>query len=247
MDGLSEDCVACRENLAAYSLGALDAVERSALESHIESCDDCRSELAKYQQISRGLMAALSPRQPSPGLRRKLLRRLPGTSRPRFAIPHFTLGQAALGAALAVLIALNLFSLIKLQVFQAKQAGFVSQFETGQTALAMLAYPGTKTYPIEGQGVAGSLLMDADTNSAVLFVWNLPVLPANQAYQVWLIDVQGGRVSAGLFRTDASQPFTSVRLITPRSLSDFSGLGVTVEPARGSPGPSGQNVLKVNF
>ena len=110
----------------------------------------------------------------------------------------------------------------------------------------MLAYPGTQKIPIN-EGVAGSLLLNAETNTAVLFTWDLPELPQDQIYQIWLIDAGGNRISGGLFGTSPEYEYTSIQVVASSPLNDFVGLGVTIEPWGGSPGPTGPNVLKVNF
>jgi anti-sigma factor RsiW len=39
------------ENIPAYAIGALDADESAALESHLETCASCRTELAEYRSL----------------------------------------------------------------------------------------------------------------------------------------------------------------------------------------------------
>src|SRR5512147_498811 len=102
-----------RENLSAYALGALDAEDIAALESHLQTCESCRVELAAYRTISDNLLMATPPRQPSPILRKRLQSQLPSTqkkSRPRFT---WSLGRWAAGAALVLLVLFNLFSFLQ--------------------------------------------------------------------------------------------------------------------------------------
>lgn len=62
-----------KESLAEYSLGALDADESLALESHLATCADCRAELAQWLDTS-AILAYSAPRvEPSPALRSRLL------------------------------------------------------------------------------------------------------------------------------------------------------------------------------
>lgn len=51
--------VAC-ESAAAYVLGALPALERSAFETHLEACPDCRGTVAELAGLP-GLLARVSP------------------------------------------------------------------------------------------------------------------------------------------------------------------------------------------
>jgi len=234
-------------DLPAYAIGALDPEEVSAFEAHLQTCDSCRTELAAYRAVGDNLLMALPPRQPSRALRDRLQSRLPGArsrARPRLA---WSFNQFALGAALVFLLVLNLVSLSRLQALQDQQAQLLDQVRNGQAALAMLSYPNVQTLPISGQNITGTILLDRERNSAALIVWGLPSLAENQVYQIWLIDPQGGRVSAGLFRPEIGQPFTTEALFSNQNLSMFVGLGVTVEPAGGSDQPTGTRVFKVDF
>lgn len=249
-----KQCVPFRENLPAYALGALDADEAAALEAHLQTCDSCPAELAAYRTISNVLLTAVPPQQPPAALRQRLQARLPSASAqknrrqwPSWSLPSWSFGQFVLGAAVILLVALNIFSLIQIQALQRQQAQFARQIQTGQAAFAMLAYPETKSLPISGSNIAGTLLIDKDHNTVVLIAWNLPPIAENQTYQIWLIDPSGGRTSAGLFRPETGQPFTSQSIFPTQSLSGFIGLGVTVEPAGGSSQPTGSRIFKVDF
>lgn len=240
-------CASFRENIPAYALGALDAGEAAALDAHLLTCDSCSAELAAYRAVSDSLLMALPPQRPPAALRQRLQAHLPGKQKNWRLWPSWSFGQFALGIAIALLVTLNIFSLLQILAMQRQQEQFAQQIQTGQAALAMLAYPDTKSFPISGTNIAGTLLLDKEHNAAVLIVWNLPPLAENQTYQIWLIDPKGGRTSAGLFRQDTSQPFTSQAVFSAQAISSFTGLGVTVEPAGGSSQPTGLRIFKVDF
>jgi anti-sigma-K factor RskA len=113
----------------------------------------------------------------------------------------------------------------------------------------MLAYPSTQALPViaDVEDIAGSMLVDEDKNTAVLVLWNLPPLGAEQTYQIWLIDADGKRLSGGLFRPATVQGYTTATIQSPRPLREFVGIGVTVEPEGGSPGPTGSRILGVDL
>jgi anti-sigma-K factor RskA len=239
-----------RENIPAYALGALDAEDVTALEAHIQTCDSCQTELASYREMTDSLLAAVPPRDPSPALRKRLQGRLPSAqsvrkvSPPRF-VPSF--GKVALGSALVILLAINLFSFSQLRELQRQQASLLQQVQNSQAALAMLSYPGTRAVLISEGNISGTVLLDRDRNTAALVAWNLPELSPEQIYQVWLIEPDGHRVSAGLFRPQAGSPYTTQPVSWNGDISAFVGLGVTVEPAGGSDQPTGPRVFKVDF
>ena len=242
-----DPCASFREDIPAYALGALDTVEALALESHLRACDACLTELAAYRAIGDALLLAPAPQLPPVALRGRLQRRLPDAHPRRSSSVRFSWMQLVLGAAVVMLIVLNLFSLAQLQALQRQQAQIAQQAETQQAVLAILAYPNIQSFPIWQDGVSGRLLVDNHHNVAALILWNLPPLPENQTYQIWLADAQGDRTSAGLFRPEDGQALTSEVFFTQQDLSDFTGLGVTVEPAGGSTLPTGARIFKVDF
>ena len=238
-----------REQLSAYALGALDADEVPALETHLRTCDSCQAELAEFRAISDGLLTALPPRPPSPELRKRLQGRLPSAQKKEQRRSGFawSFGKLALGGALALLLLMNAFSFIQMRQVQSQQASLLQQLKSNQFALSMLAYPGTQALPIPGENLSGSVLIDRERNTVALVMWHLPELSAEQTYQAWLIEPDGHRVSAGLFRPQENTTYTTQPVYAKQDLSKFVGIGVTVEPSGGSEQPTGPRVFKVDF
>ena len=232
-----------KENLSAYSIGALDADETIALESHMQTCESCRAELAEYQRVSAGLLSALPPQPPRPALKRILQKRL---AAPRRQI-KFSFGQIAITSAFILLIALNIFSILQVYSLKQQQADLNKQHYSEQTAIAMLAYPGTQPVSFDQNGISGSLLVDKNRNLLAVFAWHLPPPPAGKTYQMWLIDAKGDRTSGGLLTPDSDQPFVMSVITSPGPLTGYTGLGVTLEPSGGSPQPTGPKILRVDF
>jgi len=235
------------ENIPAYAVGALDADEIAALEAHLERCASCRTELAEYRAMSESLLMAVPPKQPSAMLRRRLQSQLPGARKK--SLPKFTWDfyRLAAGIAIIALLAMNLVYLNQTRQIQKQQAELASQMNDTQFALAMLSYPGVERLSIDSDNLAGSFLLDNDRNVAALIVWNMPQLSKDQTYQAWLIDPQGERVSAGIFRPQTDQTYTTQIITADKGFSNYVGIGVTVEPAGGSDQPTGERVLKVDF
>jgi anti-sigma-K factor RskA len=239
-----------RENIPAYAIGALDAEEIPALETHLQTCESCQAELAEYRALSQDLLAAAPPRRPSPALRKQLQRQLPSARRPQtVARPRFawSFSRLAIGGALILLLGMNLLSFAQMRDLQRQQLSLVQQLQNSQVTLAMLSYPGTQALPINEGSISGTVLVDKDRNTAALVAWNLPQLPAGQTYQIWLVEPNGQRVSAGLFRPPAGASYTTQSIVSKQDLSEFVGIGVTVEPATGSDQPTGPRVFKVDF
>jgi anti-sigma-K factor RskA len=154
----------------------------------------------------------------------------------------------AVGVLFALLAALNVYSILQVRALQLQQAQLVRQIQTSQTVLAMLSYPNTQNLPISMEsGVTGTLLLDTNRNIATLIVSDMPQLMEGQIFQIWLIDPNGNRTSAGIFRPELDQSFTTAHIMSDGNLSDFTGIGVTVEPYGGSDQPTGPRIFKVDF
>jgi len=87
----------------------------------------------------------------------------------------------------------------------------------------------------------GQLIVDPNSQSAVLVIAGLPTLEAGKTYQVWLIN-GGAPVSAGLLTVDANGQ--GVLIVTSQeAIGSFNSLGISIEPEGGSPQPTGEIVV----
>ena len=236
-----------QNNLAAYALGALDPEETAALEAHLQTCESCRDELADYQRVSTGLMASLPPRQPPAAIKRALRKRIAAPAPRATAGSRWPAGQLIFGALMVALVALNVFTVYQIYTLRLEQAEMDRQRAAEQTAISMLAYPTTQTLAFAENGVSGSLLVDKQRNLVAVFAWNLSNPPAGKTYQMWLVDPKGDRTSGGFLVPEANYPFVMAVVHPSQPLSNFTSFGVTLEPAGGSPGPTGPRIFHAGF
>jgi anti-sigma-K factor RskA len=87
----------------------------------------------------------------------------------------------------------------------------------------------------------GLMVLTGDGRSGTLVVDGLPKLGPERQYQLWLIQ-DGQRTSGGVFSVD-SWGYGAMVIESERPLDSFQSVGVTIEPAGGSPGPTGEKVL----
>jgi anti-sigma-K factor RskA len=113
----------------------------------------------------------------------------------------------------------------------------------------LLASAGRQTIELpatqETSPANAAVLWDPDVNVAMLYAKAFPPLAPNQVYQLWLT-TNGQRTSGGLFTVDQSG--TGV-LIFPIAgpLDSLDSMGITPEPAGGSPGPTSPPVVRRRF
>ena len=111
---------------------------------------------------------------------------------------------------------------------------------------SVLFAPDTLRVDLAGQAVAPGATARAfmSRHSGVVFAADqLPALPADKVYQLWVIRRTAAPVSAGLLAPDASRPRHAVLRDAGRSAAAPPAVAVTVEPAGGVPAPTGDKVL----
>lgn len=246
MESQQDVCQEIQPLIAAYALEALDQEEHAAVEAHLEDCPNCRVALAEYEAVTEMLLASIPEEPPPSAVRRRLeaaLRHEPAATRPPRTWPRLPELRAVMGAAVVVLIGLNLFLLAS--VIQLRQAQEVlrEQLAVSQTALAVSSYPTSTVASLEGDQAFGTLMYDPRRRVAVLYAWGLPALPKGRAYQAWLSDEAGQRVSAAIFHSLESEQFSLVLIRAPNPVGEFTGFGVTIEPEGGSLAPTGERVM----
>ena len=225
--------------LPAYAIGSLDVDELSRVEEHLASCLLCRSESRDLQEVSAQLGLAAPVASPSPDLKDRLMQRL---RRGRGVQPERSLVEPpprpfwerllpAWGlASLVLIVALagaNLFLWQRMDRLEFSSPG-------GMRAVPL-------SPPDAASPATGFVLISADGDDGALVVDGLPPLDEDQQYQLWLIR-DGTRTSGAVFSTDERE-YGGTRIRAPRPLLDYSAVGITIEPAGGSPQPTGPRVL----
>lgn len=222
------------ELIPAYALGSLDADEAAAVAHHLERCSACRADLAAYRHVTDALALAAPLAAPSPALRRRLLAQAaatrpapathPARRRPA-AAPRLPAARRAWPVmAVVALAAVVLGGLLWAVV------GNMARFDR---AVALL--------PAEAAPEASGELRFPRRGEASLEVWGLPPLPPGQQYQLWLV-AGDARDSGAVFAVNESG-WARVPVAAARPAADYDAFGITIEPAGGSPGPTGERVL----
>lgn len=236
--------------IAAYSLNILEADESQQVASHLASCESCAAELEAYRRVAEKLPLAAPDASPPAHLKASILRQLPKKqSAPvaQIAAPTQNTSQkrpwwqSLLQGLPALSPAWSLASLALILVLGASNL-FLWQ------RVSLLSQPSTSHFiTVDLQGSAGAtsasgmLVMDEQGNAGTLVVDGLPVLDGTRAYQLWLIR-NGERTSGGVFSVD-SLGYGSLWITSEIPLTSYDSFGVTIEPAGGSPGPTGEKVL----
>jgi len=221
-----------------YALGCLDEAETVAVAEHLSHCEQCWAEWQACQAVADDLALAAPDAAPGPHLHQQLLDRIsPAPVKPeppdwRQAFAGFWRQFSPVWGIAMVLVVVGLLA-----------GGFwlwgqVNQADTAE--FRTIAMIGAEAAP----DASGLIIMSADGEYGSLVVDHLPSLEADQVYQLWLI-LDGERSSGALFSV-SEEGYGVVEISATRLLSDFTEFGVTIEPAGGSPGPTGAKVLGGN-
>jgi anti-sigma-K factor RskA len=226
--------------LPAYATSSLDADELQRVEEHLSSCWICRKEASSFQEVAEELSFVAPVIAPSVELKDRLMQRVqpihpkkqewvsdPIPSRPFWErlLPAWGL------ASLFLILGLAASSFILWQR--------VNSLEFATSPGGMRAVP--LVAMASASGATGFVLISVDGQDGALIVDGLPPLGEDQEYQLWLIH-NGDRTSGAVFSTD-ERSYAGTRIRAPRSLLDYSAVDITIEPAGGSPYPTGTQVL----
>ncbi|HFD39493.1 MAG TPA: hypothetical protein ENJ31_06555 [Anaerolineae bacterium] len=227
--------------LAAYALGSLDAEEAAQVAGHLSDCPLCRAELAAFEAVADHLALAAPEATPPPALKRRILGQIQTPRREPVGQPRRTWWQRladrfpgvspAWGAVSLVLAALLILSNVWWWQRTSRRP------TEGPGKMQIVALVGTEAAP----EAEGTLVISEDGEYGALVVDGLPPLDAAHQYQLWLIHDEQ-RTSGGVFSVNP-EGYGTLWISSPDPLSSYSAFGITVEPAGGSPGPTGDKVL----
>jgi len=237
------------DDLALLALEALQGDERVTLEKHLEGCSSCRSELERL----RGDMAllALSASGPAPPRRsrERLLKAIAKEPRAQ------KIGAARRSswtllpwlAAAALLLVAGFFCQLRDRLaqrvarLQDESAQQQAQLERAREVVSTL----TSTDALRVTLVAaqappqpqGKAIYVRERSSLIFLASNMPALPPQRSYELWLIPTNGAPIPAGMFKPDARGSATVVEPPLPGGV-EAKAFAITVEPEQGSSAPT---------
>ncbi|MCC7448918.1 MAG: anti-sigma factor [Anaerolineae bacterium] len=230
--------------LPAYALGALSDEDRAQVEAYIAASPEAQAELQTYQDMLAG-MATLVPARQAPAhlnddFRQRLANLESGTAAPRSApllsvIPKQQRRSSRLIMAIAALV-----------VVAIGIVGLLAATNESRTIQGILANPAAVRINLNPQqNAAGSVaLVTVPNQPTAVVVAQLPNLPTDKQYQLWLISDQQIK-GTGVFSAD--QPSKQILITLADQPDKYKAVGLTVEPAGGSPQPSSAPIFLANI
>jgi anti-sigma factor RsiW len=246
--------------VGAYVMDAVPAPDRVRFEEHLAGCSACREEISELREATaslavaaavvpraelkaRAMRAAEQTRQLPPLTVASEVSETPGAAaapapatggagrRPRWRLaPRITAAAAAALVALVVVLAvLTHGARHQLDQDQRRELA-ISAVLTAPDAVMLTSHVGT--------GGSATVVMSHTKRMLVFTASGLRALPAAQRYELWLMGPGADR-PAGLF----SAPRGVAKAMVVSGLTAGDWIGLTIEPAAGTPTPTSPLVL----
>lgn len=227
---------------AAYALNALDVHERQAFITHLADCASCRTETDEFEATA-ARMAAAAAQEPPASLKRQVMAgvdharqlppRLTGAGAPATIWTVLRRRAAPLAVAASMAAAVSFAGVAAWQHQEGRES--VRRAAQSEQRLdevsALLAAPDARpVHARAGNGAVTTVVSSKRLNKAAFTAAGLPAPAPGKTYQLWL-DHDGTMRPAGLIHRDGT-------VILDGDTVGASAVGLTLEPAGGSPRPT---------
>lgn len=241
-------------DLALYALGALASEEKVSLEKHLQECASCRHELEHLR--GDAALLALSTSGPRPPARSK--------SRLMDAIGKEPVGEPArtrlnwwaiLGWTTAAVMCVfvigvtrhnkrlsstiaELSSMVERERVSGDEARRIAEIMRASDAMPYEIVPVKMKMAMP----TGKAIYSRDRSGLVFVATNLQAVPAQKAYELWLIPMNGAPIPAGMFKPDSHGMAMVMNPPLPAGV-EAKAFAITIEPEQGSSAPTSNIIM----
>jgi anti-sigma-K factor RskA len=260
------------EELELLALGALPEDEAAALQAHVSGCEECTAKLAQARGDAALLAFGVTQEAPAGTIKAELMARVRANrdSEARSAWP-VKAGEVDRGVSgrkpdsgkswwnwvlvpVALALAVVSFALswqnrrISAELAKERLAAeaLIRDRQQIDKLVSVLASPDTVTIKLAGTSDAAkaSGVVKFNTKAGVVLysAADLPALPKDKSYQMWLVPANGAPISAGLLGP-GGQALGNMWTAEVPANTPAKAFAVTIEPAGGGAQPTGPKVL----
>ena len=238
----------------AYVLHALSETERATFEHHLADCGPCALEVRELAATAQRLGTAVAA-GPPPALKERVMRQIttvrqeppdvPRGSRPATSRRGRSLPRLALAACLAAAVLGGSVAVWQYRQAEDAQKQWEAAEQSHEEMLRVLGAPDVRitSGPLPA-GATGTLVLSPGEDRAVFVAAGMPVPPAGMVYQLWFDD-DGTLRPAGLM--DPGDGPRAMVVVMDGPVGGAVGMGITVEPAGGSPQPTSDPLAEMTF
>ncbi|MAO64379.1 MAG: hypothetical protein CL666_05220 [Balneola sp.] len=252
------------ELASAYVLNALSTEEEREFELMLKNASDEQLELFDDLQATAAEIATLSlDDTPTAELKDRILTAVGHQTEPARIYQLTWYRFAAAASVIFILISAGLFfysqnlsqeveqqseviaeqqsTIQRLESEVERKEELLTILEAREVDLVMMA--GMEDMSPNGYG---KVVWDKEGGRALLQIANLPTVPSDKDYQLWLI-VNGQPISAGVFAVDDPQKDNFFKIEQLQSSANEGAFAITMEPKGGVPQPTGDMYLMGNM
>jgi anti-sigma-K factor RskA len=216
-----------------YVLDALPDDERVAFEAHLAECAFCTTEVAELREAAVKLSTQVAA-PPPPALKASVMaaietvRQLPPAVPGGDTVPRRRTSRRSLLALAAAALVVAGAGGVAIDQYRDRNEAV----QANNRVSAVLAQPDARTVhgAVSGGGQA-TVVVSGRADAAVVVLRDLPKLPADRTWQLWMIDPSQSAHSVGLAAGDLTQVLNG-------SVTGMVAFGLTIEPSGGSPKPT---------
>ncbi len=227
---------ALRDLIAPVALGAAEPSEIARVEAHAAECAVCAHELRSLRASADVLAVAVPQHAPRPELKASLMTTVRAEAAARQPAPEPGPVRASRSASRPGWLRGGLrpaFAVLGAVIALFAGWGIATQLvgDGGGGEVTTIAVAGTPDAP----GIQGRVVYVRDEDTAVVELDNLPVIGADEAYQLWVLRDGAPPRSAGLFSPTGPGQARTVA----SGLRGAQGLAVTAQPRSSRTAPEG--------
>jgi hypothetical protein len=221
------------DELEAYALGALDRADAERVAQHLALCASCRTEAATLAEVVGTLPETVTPRDPRPALRDRILsaartdqsRPAPAPVR-RWSFGAVRMSRVAFAGLFASVIVLGAADI---DAYQRTMA--ITAERDDLSGLVESMREGNREWYMAGKDAfagAGGTLYDprADGKQPFVLFHDLPSIPAGKVLTIWLVSPDSTWARAATFQPNGKD-IQAVRI--NMEVSGFDRCAVTLE------------------
>jgi anti-sigma-K factor RskA len=256
------------ELCSGYVLNALNKDERQAFEEMLKEASEEEIQLFRELRATANQLAfAAEEQEPSENVEQRIMNEIRSQSDDSFPKSlsdtdnkghsgfRWKAFAAAASFAILILMALYTFNLSSevneqeqtINEQQSKIVELESELEQKEELLSILKAREVDLVTMAGLEVNpkgyGKIIWDSQKQQALLQVSNLPPVPQDKSYQLWIIK-NNKPISAGVFAVDdSSDSFFKIEELAESDPQSTNAFAITMEPRGGVPQPTGDMYL----
>jgi anti-sigma-K factor RskA len=238
------------DDLALHALGTLQGEERLALEKHLAECAACRRELESLRGDTALLAISTAGPKPPARSRQRLLQAV--AREPRQVEADTVQGwwktwpiPLLVTAVLLVALVLSWRRTGRLEnrIAELENQSLLQQSELQRAREIVSTLTATDAMKVTLVAAKtppqpqGKVMYVKDRGSLIFMASNLPALPSQKAYELWLIPMNGAPMPAGVFKSDVRGSAMVINPPLPTGI-EAKTFAITVETETGASTPT---------